>query len=286
MNIFHQCASARMMKRELWVCVILLFFAPSCKKKQPMLTEEKPVNTVIMRGLPADQRKINGYLYASNLLYKSNDNYFYLPMRRFASFCDPGKDLMRGYNHRSDQIVFPFKPEMHGNVEVGAVVMDSLELNKTMNANTVSYTWQFNSGHGITLLSAPKWELEGNKTFEKQHIAIPMGFPVIKMSNTPFSFSKSSGLSIPLNGFEAYDSLLVVITNSFPSYNFTANKVVLGGADSVHFSHADLSVIPVGSQVCSIEYFAYNYHHQTINNKLFVYELRTNSAMQSLQVNP
>lgn len=277
-------AEEKAMKKIYYLLFIILIFT-SCKKSQEVV-EEEAINTPVVAGLPGNSAAIHAYLYTSAMQYKTDSIYNYLPMRAYAVFSDPARDLMKGYNHRAEQVSLHFKPEQHGNVDVGFVRRDTVSLIKNTALNRVSYSWAFQSGYATLLPPPAIWSVAGNKTFLPVKTIVSQGFPIIKMQNIPGSFSKSSGFTLSLNGFNLYDTLVVKINNNTTSINFKTEKIILPHNDSVKFEPSELASIPVGSQVCSIELSAYSYFHQTINNKLFIYEFHTYTAMKLLQVNP
>lgn len=238
-----------------------MFCFSGCKKElQIPVEEEIRVNTIIASGLPVNAKTINGYLYAS---IRENGNNFYV--LGACTFSDPAKNILRSFEHFNEG--FLFNSGDKGNVDVGSVGLNELNIHKQTSSKAVNYhrVEQVQSLSFDTL----EWITEGNKTFNGIRITVPRGFPIlIKSSALPSTISKSSGLTLNADSLASnFDSLSVSLYSSGP----LIRKTVIPGRD-ISFSVAELNKVSLSSGFYLFVY-AYNYSNITIDSKKYVFEL-------------
>lgn len=102
----------------LFICALFFF---SCKKKLVIPEEQPLLNTEMKNGLPENLNSINGYFFASHGVNLSNTLYQKLSFRAYASFHDPGANLLKGYSPYSCIPIFQHSGKL-GNVDVGSVI--------------------------------------------------------------------------------------------------------------------------------------------------------------------
>jgi hypothetical protein len=249
--------------------IVVSSAATSCKKKKtPEVVEDPIVNTEMQNGLPEDHKSMNGYLYAGYSLQLFNTSYFGF---YYSSFNDPAKNLLNGYNHTQDNFSFN-NVAKQGNIDVGAVEFNSFTtLNKNVFSSTVTYQGN-NSMGAITIPTSASWKIEGNGAFKEFDVTVSRGFPYIAQTFTPAPISKGAGYNFTISPSIAnYDSLVVLIGDGNSSQP-KVRKGVVAGANVISFSPAELSTLYISSYG-ALYVYAYNYSHQTINSKRYLFEL-------------
>jgi hypothetical protein len=250
--------------------LILLCVSFSCRKKT-QFPEEASFNTGVIEGLPPTQ-EINGYLYSSTSYYTPGDYYF--TTYSSAAFAEPARKLLKGFDHGTPIFL---EEKYFGNVDVKTVTHnDTVALKRY---------FMFNSGiryeghtHNVTGVPQPppcRWQIEGNYGFKPHKVTIPSTYPVVKSSNIPDTVSRSQGFAFSLEGFKGYDSLVVFLGRNVVPGGIIASRRFTGIRDSIRFMPEELSPLEVGPERGWIQCLAYKYFHQTVNNKLYVYELGT-----------
>lgn len=250
------------------ITAILILFAGitvcGCKKKKPETpAEPEPVNSGMISGLPANYKSLNGYFYAGyNKPYAGNYTYHAF----YAAFSDPTRNLLGNFNHFDDYAVG--HPSKTGNIDVGEVFFNSSTANKNNSSSSITY-FTYTSTQSFPNFNA-QWQIEGNGSFKPLNEQVPGGFPEVNINPTVSSISLSAGYSFTVAGnISNYDSLLVEI---YRDNSARVRKIVSPEQQVVSFSPADLSVFNTSS-TAYVFFYAYNYSHKTINNKLFVFEL-------------
>jgi hypothetical protein len=250
----------------IFLGIVLCAF--SCKKETPKVEEPEPVNTQMTRGLPANPKKINGYLYAGFTTYI---NSYSVPDNRltmFASFGDPARALTSNYNHYTESNQF-LGGNNQSNVSVGNIYFN----NFTIISNGSTF-YNYTTNYAVNFNFEARWATSGKGSFLAQDEVIPSKFPVVNISavSTKTVINKNDDFVLNLNSFASnYDSVCVVINTNMYDYS-QIKKVVPAGVSSIVFSKSELTALYPGSNT-TITYAAFNYSNKTINDKVFIYEL-------------
>jgi len=244
------------------VCAVLF----SCSKKEPAKQiENTAINTELKHGLPENYSSIDGLFY-----YSFTKTYPYTSpsyMQSFyASFNDPVKNLMAGFNPYFD---YQMNTKYTGNVAVGQVLFGNTNLFRT-STGTALYYYTYNYS-GI-MPPEISWQTDGNRTFKNIQLVADSACPLIS-NPTPSitTIDKSTGISINLAPFASnYDSLIVLILETGNSWGNSAKKVISNGAPVV-FTPNDFEYFNSGTNNSMIYYCAYKYYHMVVNNKVLVF---------------
>jgi len=253
----------------------------SCKKKEKKTPPEPEpsVTTEMASGLPSNINSINGYLYAGIKYNGSSSNYFVSSL--YAAFSDPGRKLTTSYNHFLDNISNFGSNSNFGNIDVGSVTLNSsFFLSRSSFDPNVFYSSINNSG---PFYNTAHWTSDGNMSFKPLDLDVPKGFPVLTYTLPFTSISRSTGFTLNMAQCGSnYDSITVSINDfSFPQGGI--KKTVTPGVTSVTFSASDLS--PISNSSGTLAVYAYNYSNQTINNKVYLFEL-SNKYSQYIYIDP
>jgi hypothetical protein len=238
---------------------LLLPFLPAmlaCKKPKSIIPDQTAViNTSLANGMPADIQKINGYLYADINYSNFNNSY--------SAFSDPAKSLVSTYNHRNNNV--QFSQPVLGNIDVGQVSFGGLNLSRQNTGTSVMYEMSNSVGFQNNV-----WTSDGNGTFKPLSINMARGFPVLNSNTYTFNtISKSSGFTVDIgNSVSNYDSVIVNLTDNYGG--LVSKRYTNAGI--ITFSSNDLVVLNSNSYG-SFYVYAYNYANQTINSKVYVFEL-------------
>jgi hypothetical protein len=247
----------------------------SCYK--PRLTETAsepvPVNTPLQSGFPENKREINGYLYASCSVNTVQGGSESANVNMYGTFSDPAANLISGYNHYYDGLVFSSLGSVQGNVNVGSVFFNGSVLHASFSSAT-NIIYMSNNPNFFPLFEyKAQWRWLGNKSFKETDIQITRGFPRITPATAPSSITVANGLRIELGGLVSnYDSATVML-NLGSSFNYSLKKSVAYPVDTVVFSKAELQAYLSGYSMCNFSVYAYNYSNQTVYSKVYVYEL-------------
>jgi len=241
---------------------ILLF---SCTKEKRGIAQEILENSSMQLGLPENNKKINGCLYAC---YKRN----YTPgnagtlLISHAAFTDPANGLMQGFDRFND-----YGFTVWGNVDVGNVSFNTKALSKNLSVSTLVYKTFISA----QIQSEAIWASEGNRGFSALDIKVNRGFPLaLPKTQVTDSISRASNfLFNPDEYFDNYDSLTLYLTDGFPNTKPIKKSLVKGQVVNIPASEFS-SFYPAVTQG-SILLYAYNYSHQVINSKTYVFELST-----------
>lgn len=248
----------------LAVLLILLVFV-CCRKKPAPVQEEIIVNTEMKNGLPADPKKINGYLFAGHLLLSASN---YTALNMFASFADPQKNLIAGYDHLFNSVIFNLAKS--GNIDVGEVSFLSMIVHKNLFSNSLSYSTQ-NSTQVLPPFQAA-WVTEGNRSFDPLNLTVPRGLPVNNVQSTADTLSISQNYIFDVSQhFSNYDSAMVMMYYGGAPWSLVPKRA---GAETgaIKFFKEDFSGITPHTSGY-MYYYAFNYSHQVISDKMYVFEL-------------
>jgi hypothetical protein len=231
----------------------------SCKKPELKVPETPPaVNTPLQDGFGNNMDAIHGYMYAEKVNASWNQSAIY---NYLALFSDPGKSYLNCIDRDMGFNSFT----CDGNLDVGAVTMGGTGLFRQINFSTVLYMVNNTTAQPSTL----KWTSEGNSSYKPLDVTLAKNFPVLNSNSfTVSTVYKSQGLSLDLSGASGYDSIIVSIGPSFNS----VRKAFSGSVTSFSFSSTDLAPL-TSSFSTNFSVNAYNYSNQTINGKLYVFEL-------------
>lgn len=262
----------------------LLILFISCKKTEiPDAVINAENSDGVQSGLPEEVNAINGYLYASYNSSQKNNRM----LTTYASFGDPGKNLMAGFNHHYD-ILIDIGPE-RGNVSVGnSITLSGYSNFISINGNgSSSNAFYYGYKRNIGSLNAfAGWKYDGNKSFKGQSITVPRGFPKLNDSLIkPFdTITIKKGYSVKTeNRFSNHDSITVYLTSTFDDSimlikTFAAGvPVVIGSEELARF--ADV-------QYVYINFKSFNYSNQIIDGKKLVYELSGVTDEKTLRIVP
>jgi hypothetical protein len=242
-------------------CFALLPIIVSCSKKSKSPVQDPLISTDMANGLGDNPNAINGYFYVAQRDYGSSTIYTTI----YASFSDPKKKLMTGYNHFNENSSFSSN-NTQGNIDVGNIFFNNwLFLNK--NSFNPNVTYSANNSNG-SYSSSAAWKTDGNMSFKPLDLIVSRGFPTV--STTTFApISKSAGCTINLSTYaNNYDSLTVVITDNSSTQ---IKRRVDATVSSITFSSAELNQLY--SNYGSVWFYAYNYSNKTVENKSYIFEL-------------
>jgi hypothetical protein len=190
-----------------------------------------------------------------------------------------------GYNHFFDQVYF-ISPAYYGNVDVGAVLCNNIMMSKNTFSPNLTYSFGQQSFTGIGKTTT--WTTEGNRSFTAIDITPVRDFPVLSIPDhtaTLPPLKKSVGLTVDLvNVASDYDSLIVAVIDGAGNYT-VARKAFGPGATQAVFKPDDFKLFSNGNNYGSLAFYTYNYSHQTINNRLYVFEL-SHKISRSLLIEP
>jgi hypothetical protein len=264
-NHFVKYTQEISMQKKQFPFLALLLSLLSCEKK-PLQEPEipLPVTTELKAGLPPSPQFINGYLYSSFRLIRYGWNYN-TNFTAAAYFGDPSRNLMINFDHLFDQQEFLSNNKNTPNVTVGRVSVNGLGMGGT---STTSY-WTSTQLDTAFLDTEPTWNIEGNKTFVPA--VIKLRHPP-KLLNTSFNFSLqiSAGYTLDISSLISnYDSagVLIHMNSAFPAIY----KSCPPGVQTIVFSSKELGNLKNRSS-CNIVLVGFNYSHQMIEDKLYVFE--------------
>lgn len=225
-------------------------------------------------GLPENLNSINGYFFAGyNILWydtiKSENRYF----TSYAAFREPGSNLIAGLEHFGRVKRFDV-PQRLGNIDVGEVKFNK---NHSLGQKVISQTLTYSGPDlGPVIMDSSynevAWSTEGNSTFTPIKIKGIRGFPILKSIWKLPSITKNKAYFIDVSYIaNNYDSITVTFYNYFTYYaiwlrkSFSIKQGLL-----LEFTEAEMS--SAFSEHIWIDIDAFNYTHQTINGKMYVFE--------------
>jgi hypothetical protein len=246
----------------LFFSAVILPAVTSCRKITPTVVPEES-SAGVQRGLPPDIRKINAYLFAGIWTHSQYDQNW-IQYYAFATFGDPAMNLTRSYDQ------YQFDSSLHreslGNVKVGEVSFNGKAIiSQTLGVSKIGY-------ERVGPMDADKavWSVEGVAGYQGSTTDLSWGFPVINYSVALASYVQGTDLMIDLKGFISnYDSVIITVKGTEP---FAVRKGIVFPADHIGFASDELKVHTTLDE-CIITYYAFNYGHSTVKNKLQVYEL-------------
>ncbi|MCE3259224.1 MAG: hypothetical protein K0S12_865 [Bacteroidetes bacterium] len=258
------------MRFFLIIVLIIALTGYSCRKKKITVAEEPPHTSEMKKGLPENPKAINGYLYASYARYQNGQHYYF---HGYSTFSDPARNLLMGYNHFFDQAYF-VSVNYYGNVDVGAVMCNNAPMSKNTFSPNITYSFGQQSFTGIA--KGTSWITEGNRSFSAIDVTPVNTFPVLSVPDNTVTvppIKKSVGLTVDLTGVASdYDSLIVAVIDGAGNYS-VARKAFGPGATQADFTPADFKLFSTGTSYGSLVIYAFNYSHQTIRNRLYLFEL-------------
>jgi hypothetical protein len=236
-------------------------------KKEPVPEPEKhtPLTTDLAAGMPPDPKRINGYLYMCQKVFRNGSSY-YSQLIMTAGFGDPSRNLMAGYNYVTDQPVIVTDPEHRRNVSVGRVTCNSAVMG---NANNINYTY-IQQLDTLLFRENADWGIEGNGSFVPFKLRLPRATPEVISSSHDFSLQISAGYTLDVSDLLInFDSAGVLFSypNSFPP----VYKSIVNPGTVVTFSPGELSYL-INRTFCNVTVMGFNYCHKTIEDKIYVFE--------------
>ena len=253
-------------------------FLISCKKDKTLtVVDPPPVTTEIANGLPANPKKINGYLYAScvSSIYSGSGN-TYSSQYRFAAFGDPARNLISGYNHYSNITSFNTPTTDMANVSVGDLNFNGVLINSGGSTSYQSSTYTNSPDY------TAHWVSEGNLSFKPLDLLVSRGFPVISIlfGATSYALNLNNDFKFDLNNvaISNYDSVAIGVSD-YTTNGYKIKKMVSGLSNSVTFTQSELRVLS-STNNGNIIFYAFNYSTKIIEDKVYVFELLTRVNVQ------
>jgi hypothetical protein len=266
--------------RAVFFIFIILCVTVSCKKKEIVVEPEELISTEMKPGLPEKPGEINGYLYSAYVKYAGNNYWYFI---NYSTFSDPPKNIMDGFSRFYDQLNY-LGPKYYGNVDVGLVNANNLLLSKNSFSPNFTYSGSQQT-YFIPEGTSCRWNTEGNRSFKPMEVNTLRTYPGLTVSATPSVVSKSSGITINLEGIASnYDSLVVFIMDQSSSYS-VIKKPVGPDVKSVTFKPSDFSIFSSSFVYGALGFHAYNYCHQVIDNRLYVFEMG-NKLSRNITIEP
>ncbi len=256
--------------RSALVVAIIITMLCACKKHSisPGLAEPVSQNTAIQSGLPQQKDSIQGYFFTmTSLTQGANSSYIIYKQTMEAFFHHPGKSFFADINH---YLYNSTATGGSGNINVGEVKFNSSLLRGYSSGNEV---FQY-----VAATESPywpnrevSWSVEGNKSISGFSVAVNRGFPAVNDTVAMPDLKRDSTYTINFNKyFGNYDSLHIALFSTSSGHR-TLNKSATGTDPVISFTPAELDFILPTSQV-KVIILAFNYSHNIINDKLYVYE--------------
>lgn len=244
------------------ICLIITFTLCSCNKK-PLPAKEEPLSTGLIEGLPPSVSIINGYFFTSCVI----NNKMYQRWFAFASFSDPGKNLIAGFNHYKNN--FYDLNSLSGNVSAGDVSLDTVQLPVLSDKQHIVY--KKNTYAFLDSMYVPHWRTTGNGSFLPVDVGVPSIPPRVSSAQITEIY-RSKPIQIDLTkGFRNYDSVRVQFL--LGDRMFINKGATASGPAVITISENELKTIDEPG--IYINYFGFKYFHQWLNGNLYVYEIST-----------
>lgn len=232
------------------------------------------MNTEMRNGLPENINSINGYFFAGyNILWydsiRPENRYF----TSYAAFREPGSNLIAGFEHLGRIQRFDM-PQRLGNIDVGQVQFNrNHSLGQKITSHTLTYSGPdlgpliMDSSYNDVALST-----EGNRTFTPIKCNGLRSFPILKSIWKLPSISKNKAYFIDASNIaNNYDSITVTFYNALTYYAICLRKSFSTKQGPIlEFTAAEMN--SAFSEHIWVDIDAFNYTHQTINGKIYVFE--------------
>ena len=169
----------------MFLCHVTFLNSCSKNKTTTPIGDPAPVTTNIANGLPENTKKINGYLYAGNVinLYSAGTQSYVL---LYAIFGDPTRNLMGNYDHFTNLQKNTSNINDRSNISVGKLSFNGETVTSSGN---LLYTQNSNSSNSLNYSS--NWSSDGNLSFKPLNVSIARGIPVIHPPSTTITYSYS-----------------------------------------------------------------------------------------------
>lgn len=251
----------RLSEMNLRILIVLAIALFACKKEVKAPVEEPVTSTELKQGLPDNLDKVSGFLVTYMLHEKSGSNnwaYSYMT----ADFCDPGKNILTGYNHYYNSWL---NDAYRGNVSVGAVTMMVPLYEQTGGSSSFRYFRNLDA----VLPDSITWTVSGEAFIPGSTYKLA-GAPLYKIDSVPAILYKSKGLTMRFNPTaNRYDSACVIIQN----WGSGILRKAVGRSSELTITPEELKEFTAtSSNYYSINIYLFNYSHIIVNNRLLVFE--------------
>jgi hypothetical protein len=255
---------------QLFALSLAVVFIACKKTKTSTPATPAPLNTDLSNGFTSKPESINGYFYASYSTYNSN----YFALDGYCVFRDPASDLMKNYDHVTGSQ--NFSADNLGNIQVNQVTFNGQLFSENNNGNS-SINYYYDNSSGLTSFNySAAWHTGGNGTYKALDVTIAKGFPKINTTNASgnlITYTLTTGnFNLDFSTMISnYDSLIIVL-GSIGSQSTIVKRLSASAATSVAFTQAEISSVSSYYSI-PLTFMAFNYSNQTVNNKVYVFEL-------------